>query len=227
MPSNATRQLRAVIFDLDGVLVSTDRFHYLAWKELADKLGLAFDEQVNHRLRGVSRRHSLEIIYEHNRRPYPPEAELLALCESKNSRYVELVGAMTPTDVLPGSISLLESLRAEGVRLAVASVSKNAPLVLDRTGMQRYFDAVSDGNVARKSKPDPEVFLLAASMLKVGPADCIGVEDAAVGIEAIHNAGMIAVGIGDTAVGADFSVRDVTHLNVATFREIFGFGTHR
>ena len=123
-----SRAMRGVIFDLDGVLVTTDEFHYRGWKELADELGLAFDRQVNHALRGVSRQQSLRNIYAHNARAVPADDVFNAQCDRKNALYVELVGAMTPADVLPGSIALLEALRGAGVRLAVASASRNTPL---------------------------------------------------------------------------------------------------
>ena len=131
--------LRGVILDLDGVLVTTDSFHFRAWKELADELDLAFDEEVNHRLRGVSRQQSLRNIYDYNRRPLPPDDLFHAYCERKNRRYVELVSGMTPADVLPGSIRLLEALRAAGIRCAVASASRNTPLVLGEKGVRYLF----------------------------------------------------------------------------------------
>ncbi|MCY2928255.1 MAG: beta-phosphoglucomutase [Planctomycetota bacterium] len=215
------RALRGVIFDLDGVLVTTDEFHFRAWKELADELGLAFDREVNHTLRGVSRQQSLRNIYAHNRRALPPDEAFAAQCDRKNARYVELVGGMTPADVLAGSIRLLEALRAAGIRCAVASASKNTPLVLERTGLRKYFDAVADGNDTTRSKPDPEVFLAAAARLGLTPAQCLGVEDAAVGIEAIHNAGMPAAGIGEQARAAERVFASVGELTLGALNEIF------
>jgi len=216
------RELRGVIFDLDGVLVTTDAFHFRAWKELADELGLEFDEEVNHRLRGVSRQQSLRNIYDHNRRPLPDGEAFAEQCARKNARYVELVRTMTPADLLPGSLGLLDALRAEGVRCAVASASRNTPLVLALTGLGRYFDAVADGNDVSKSKPDPEGFLLAAERLGLAPDDCLGVEDAASGVEAIHSAGMAAVGVGPQAVGADATFASVADLTVGVLRDVFG-----
>ena len=224
-PHKARRELRGVIFDLDGVLVTTDAFHFRAWKELADELGLEFDEEVNHRLRGVSRQQSLRNIYDHNRRPLPDSETFAEQCARKNARYVELVRTMTPADVLPGSLGLLDALRAEGVRRAVASASRNMPLVLELTDLGRYFDAVADGNDVSKSKPDPEGFLLAADRLELAPDDCLGVEDAASGVEAIHNAGMVAVGIGPQAVGADATFASVADPTVRALRDVFGRGT--
>ena len=219
--------LRGVILDLDGVLVTTDRFHYRAWKELADELGMDFNEDVNHRLRGVSRQQSLRNIYDHNRRPLPPDDVFNAQCERKNRRYVELVKTMSPADLLPGSVELLEALRAAGIRCAVASASRNTPLVLELTGLHRYFDAVADGNDTSRSKPDPEVFLVAAGRLGLRPGDCLGVEDAASGIEAIHNAGMVAVGIGGQARGAERVFASVAELSVENLKAIFAGGMKR
>ena len=221
------RALRGVILDLDGVLVTTDRFHYRAWKELADELGMDFNEDVNHRLRGVSRQQSLRNIYDHNRRPLPPDDVFNAQCERKNRRYVELVKTMSPADLLPGSVELLEALRAAGIRCAVASASRNTPLVLELTGLRRYFDAVADGNDTSRSKPDPEVFLVAARRLGLRPEDCLGVEDAASGIEAIHNAGMVAVGIGGQARGAERVFASVAELSVENLKAIFAGGMKR
>jgi len=216
--------LRGVIFDLDGVLVSTDALHFRAWQELAGGLGLAFDAAVNQRLRGVSRAESLRLIFEHNRRPPPPAGEFEALCARKNRRYVELVEAMTPADVLPGAVRLLDELHAAGIRCAVASASRNTPLVLARTGLAAHLDAVADGNDAGRSKPDPQAFLLAVRRLGLDPAECLGVEDAAAGIEAIHRAGMAAVGIGDAAAGAERVFPSVADLSVGALVAVFGRG---
>ena len=215
------RSLRGVIFDLDGVLVTTDEFHFRAWKELADELHLAFDREVNHTLRGVSRQQSLRNIYAHNGRALPSDDVFGAQCDRKNARYVELVGTMTPADVLSGSIELLEALRGAGIRCAVASASRNTPLVLERTGLMKYFHAVADGNDTSRTKPDPEVFLVAARRLGLSSNECLGVEDAAVGIEAIHNAGMPAAGIGEQARAAERVFASVTDLTLEALRETF------
>jgi len=138
--------LKGVVFDLDGVLVTTDVFHYRAWKMLADELGLDFNEEVNHQLRGVSRVESLTRIYRHNKRKLPPEEEFRAQMAKKNAKYVELIATMTPRDVLPGSIELLDGLRNAGIKRAIASASKNTPKVLAVTQLDRYVDGVADGN---------------------------------------------------------------------------------
>jgi beta-phosphoglucomutase len=187
-------RLKAVILDLDGVLVSTDECHYRAWKELADELGIPFDRERNHALRGVSREESLRRVY--GTLPLPPPEKFKELCDRKNERYRQLVSAMTPSDVLPGMKELVERLRAKGIRVAVASASRNAGMVLDRTGIRPLFDAVIDGSMVTETKPDPQGFTLAAMHCRALPWECVGVEDSAVGVEAIKRAGMVAVGVG-------------------------------
>jgi beta-phosphoglucomutase len=213
--------LEAVVFDLDGVLVTTDVFHYRAWQMLADELGLRFDQEFNHQLRGVSRVESLKRIYRHNDRPLPPEDEFEAQMARKNARYVQLVGEMKPGDVLPGSLELLNALRSRGIRCAIASASKNTPKVLAVTELDKYVDGVADGNQATKSKPDPEVFLMAAHNVGCEPKNCIGVEDAAAGVEAIRRAGMVSVGIGASAAMADLVVDNVAQLTADRLESLF------
>jgi beta-phosphoglucomutase len=215
------RKLEGVVFDLDGVLVTTDTFHYQAWKMLADNLGLDFDEEVNHQLRGVSRVESLTRIYRHNKKKLPPDDEFEAQMTMKNDKYKELIGTMTPDDILPGSIELLTALREAGIKCAIASASKNTPKVLEVTGLDTYVDGVADGNQAKKSKPDPEVFLLAAQNIGCAPENCIGVEDAESGVEAIQRAGMVAVGIGKSAEKAELVVDNVSQLSVEILKRIF------
>ena len=187
--------IRAVIFDLDGVVVTTDEFHYRAWRQLADEEGIYFDRNINHRLRGVSRMESLEIVLERSPRTYTPE-EKLRLAERKNATYRESLRALTPADVLPGAREILIELRRRGIKLAVGSSSKNTPVILERTGLAEHFDAVTDGNDITHSKPDPEVFLLAAQRLGIPPGECLVVEDALAGVEAARRAGMAVFGIG-------------------------------
>jgi len=211
--------LQAVIFDLDGVLVSTDHFHYTAWKSLADELGIPFDEEKNHQLRGVSRGDSLKIIY--GDRPLPDGKTFQEQCDRKNARYVELIKTMTPDDVLPGSVELLAALRAAGIKVGIASASKNTPTVLECTGLDEYVDAVADGNAITASKPDPEVFLVAAARLRVKPWNCIGVEDADAGIESILRAGMPALGVGSQAREGHRHVASIAETTVDFYREMF------
>lgn len=196
---------QAVIFDLDGVICFTDRYHYLAWKKMADDLGVYFDEEINNRLRGVSRMESLEIIlekYDGNL----TEEEKLALAEKKNQLYVELLSQMTEKDLSAEVAETLEELRKKGIKLAIGSSSKNAKYILDRLGLKDYFDAVSDGTNISKSKPDPEVFLKAAEFLQKKPAECLVVEDAKAGVAAAHNGGFDSAGLGEAA-----SCEDVTY----------------
>jgi len=188
--------IRGVIFDLDGVLVTTDELHYRAWQQLADEEGIPFDRRINERLRGVSRMDSLAILLERAGRSYD-ELERVALAERKNVRYRELLRTLTPADVLPGAREMLAELKRRGIRVAVASSSRNARTILDRVGLTgSLFDAIVDGNDITRSKPDPEVFLLAARRLGLAPAECLVVEDAAAGIEAGRRAGMHVFGIG-------------------------------
>jgi beta-phosphoglucomutase len=192
-------RFKAVIFDLDGVITDTARYHYLAWKRLADSVGAPFDEAFNEGLKGVDRMGSLALILARAPRAFTAD-ERLALSDAKNRHYQELVATMTAADVLPGALEALEAVRAAGLKIGLASVSKNAFTVLERLGIRDRFDEVVDAALVRNSKPDPEIFLTAAAQLGVAPGDCLGVEDAAVGVAAIKDAGMIAVGVGDPAV---------------------------
>jgi len=188
--------VKAFIFDLDGVIVSTDKFHYRAWKKMADEIGVYFDEKINNRLRGVSRLDSLEIILEnYNGAPLSDE-EKVQLMENKNNVYRELLTSMTPEDVPENVRVTLNKLRDAGYLLAIGSSSKNARFILKQIGLMELFDAVSDGNNISHSKPDPEVFLKAAQFLHVDPSACIVVEDACAGIDAAKAANMISVGFG-------------------------------
>ena len=185
-----------IIFDLDGVICSTDEYHYLAWKALADRLGIPFDRQINNRLRGVSRMASLEIVLEGSDKRYT-DAEKAELAAEKNARYRELLGRMSPADLSDEVKSTLDALRAKDLKLAIGSSSRNTPYILERIGLAGFFDAVSDGNNITHSKPDPEVFLKAAQMLALDPSVCLVVEDAHAGVEAAVNGGFDAAAIGD------------------------------
>jgi beta-phosphoglucomutase len=187
--------IKAVIFDLDGVIVSTDEFHYQGWQRLADEEGIYFDRKINERLRGVSRFESLEIILEKADRKYSRE-EKTKMAERKNNYYRDLLRTLAPDDVFPGVKEMLKELKAKGIKIAIGSSSKNTPIILQKIGMESSFDAVSDGNQIKKSKPDPEVFLLAASKLQIPPGQCLVVEDADAGVEAAINAGMKCLAVG-------------------------------
>ena len=205
---------RAFIFDLDGVLVHTDRFHYLAWKTVADALDIPFDEKINDRLRGVRREASLEIVLEGYTGAPLDTAQKAALCEQANGVCLRHLSAMTPEDVAQDVRETLRTLRARGYRLAVGSSSRNAKLVLSQTGLADAFDAVSDGTNITRAKPDPEVFLKAAEFLGLPSADCAVVEDAAAGIDAAKAGGFTAVGIGAAAAygKTDHAIRALSDL---------------
>ena len=190
--------MKAFIFDLDGVIVSTDSLHYKAWKALADSEGIYFDEEINNRLRGVSRMESLEIILEKATRAYTDE-EKIAMAEKKNNIYRELLQVLTPHERLEGVTETLQALRDKGYKLAIGSSSKNTPIILEKIGYGDYFDAISDGNNITNSKPNPEVFLKAAEYLKLEPKDCYVVEDAEAGIQAAKSGGFTAIGVGEAA----------------------------
>jgi beta-phosphoglucomutase len=187
--------MRAALFDLDGVIVDTAKYHYVAWRELANGLGFDLSEEQNEQLKGVSRAESLELILQMGGVRLD-EAEKARLGEVKNQRYVELVKAMGPDEILSGAGEYLEKLRERGVKIALGSASKNAELVLRGLGIRDKFEVVVDGTKVKKGKPDPEVFLLGAEGLGVSPAECVVFEDAAAGVEAAKAAGMAAVGIG-------------------------------
>ena len=198
--------IKAVIFDLDGVIVSTDEFHYQGWQRLADEEGIYFDRKINERLRGVSRLESLEIILEKAGKNYSRE-EKAEMAERKNNYYRDLLRTLTPDDVFPGVAEMLKELKDKGIKIAIGSSSKNTPSILQKIGMEGSFDAVSDGNQIKRSKPDPEVFLLAASKLQIPPDQCLVVEDADAGVEAAINAGMKCLAVGSACANPKAHMR--------------------
>jgi beta-phosphoglucomutase len=187
--------IKGCIFDLDGVLVDTARFHFLAWKSLADRLGFEFTESDNERLKGVSRMASLEILLEIGKLA-PTDIQKLEYAAEKNALYLQYIEKMTPEDILPGVREFLTELKKAGIRVGLGSVSKNARTILTKTGITEFFDAIVDGNIISRAKPDPEVFLTGAKMLDLPPAQCVVFEDAVAGVEAAHRAGMKCVGVG-------------------------------
>jgi beta-phosphoglucomutase len=192
-------RFKAVIFDLDGVITDTARYHYLAWKRLAESEGVHFDEAANEHLKGIDRMGSLDLILAGSSRTYTT-AQKLALADAKNRHYQELISTMSAADLLPGAAEALAAVRAAGLKIGLASVSKNAFTVLEHLGIRDAFDDVVDAATIANSKPDPEIFLTAARHLGVAPADCLGVEDAVAGVAAIKAAGMFALGIGKPEV---------------------------
>lgn len=191
--------MKAIIFDLDGVLVFTDRFHYQAWKQIADEMHIYFDEVINNRLRGVSRMDSLEIILERYTGAPLTEEHKIRLAAEKNDIYRKLLDTMSPEDVSDEVRDTLKELRRRGYRIALGSSSKNARFILEKAGLTNEFDAISDGNNITRSKPDPEVFLKAAEFLRIKPQDCLVVEDACAGIDAAKAGDMKAAGLGEAS----------------------------
>ena len=213
--SNTTNNI-ACIFDLDGVLVDTAVYHYQAWKQLANSMGFDFTHEQNEQLKGVSRVRSLEKILAWGgvEKTEEERAELAAL---KNSWYVEMIGKMTKDELLPGTLKLLQDLKAAGIKMALGSASKNSALILTRTGLANFFDAIVDGNAVTASKPDPEVFVKAAELLGAAAQDCIVFEDARAGVEAGNAAGMLVVGIGsaENLPGSKIVIKDLSEITIA------------
>lgn len=190
---------RAFLFDLDGVIVDTARFHYLAWKKLANELGFEFTEEQNEALKGISRMDSLEIVLKVGNVSLSDQ-EKLKYATEKNAYYLMLCSQMTSEDVLPGVLGFIDSAKEKGIAIGLGSASKNARTILDNVGIADYFDTIVDGNRVKNSKPDPEVFLIGAEDLGCDPGRCVVFEDAAAGIEAAKRAGMKSVGIGDPLI---------------------------
>ena len=201
---------KGIIFDLDGVLVHTDKYHYLAWKQVADRLGIYFDEEINNRLRGVSRMASLEIILEGSAQTFS-EGQKAELAEEKNAIYRRYLGGLTQNDLGAGVLSALKKSRSMGLKLAVGSSSRNTEFILKKTGIYEFFDAVSDGNNIAKPKPDPEVFVKAADMLGLENRQCLVVEDAVSGVLAAAAAKMDCAAVGDAAK------RNIATYNIESF----------
>lgn len=204
---------QGIIFDLDGVLLSTDEMHYQAWKSVADELHIPFDRTINNRLRGVSRMASLEIILEQSTRTFSSE-EKAVLAERKNNRYRALLESLTSDAVAPEVRETLSALKARGLKLAVGSSSKNTKLILRLTDLNHFFDAVSDGTNITHSKPDPEVFLKAADFIGLKPENCAVVEDAVAGIDAANAGGFTSIGI------ADAFAYEKTEIKIHSLKEI-------
>ncbi|MDK2841050.1 MAG: beta-phosphoglucomutase [Anaerophaga sp.] len=187
--------VKGCIFDLDGVIVDTARYHFIAWKELANELGFEFTEKDNERLKGVSRMRSLDILLEIGGLDFPKEKKE-ELAKKKNENYRSYILKMTPDEILPGAMEFIKKVKENNILTAVGSASKNAMTILDRLQLTSWFDAIIDGTKVSKAKPDPEVFLKAAEELKLQPGDCVVFEDAEAGVEAAWRGGMKCVGIG-------------------------------
>lgn len=214
------KKIQAVIFDLDGVIVSTDEFHFLAWKQLADIEGIPFTREDNERLRGVSRMESLDILLEKASRSYS-DAEKESLATRKNANYRDSLKDLSPADILPGVTEVLKGLRERGIKMAIGSSSKNAGPILAAIGLADAFDAVVDGTHIERSKPDPEVFVLAGKQLGVPPDQCLVVEDADAGVDAGISAGMPVLAVG-SATGHPGATLKAADLSKITLEEMLG-----
>lgn len=216
--------LKAFIFDLDGVLTDTAKYHYLAWKKLSDELGYYFDEDINELLKGVSRLNSFEIILEKNNASakYTLE-EKETLANKKNDYYKEMIEQLTPDDILEGIVPFITEARSNGIKCAVASISKNAPRVLELLEISSLFEYIADAALVKQPKPHPEIFLTCADALGFEPSECIGIEDAQAGIESINGAGMLSVGINVTvtSVKPDIELKSTAELNFDEIKNIF------
>lgn len=209
--------IKGFIFDLDGVLTDTAEYHYLAWKKLADRLGIQLDRKMNEQLKGISRMDSLDrILAIGNQMDRYTLEEKEKLADEKNEDYKELILEVTPNDLLPGIANLLADLRAKDIRLALASASKNGPVIMERLGIADMFDTVVDPATLAKGKPDPEIFIKGAQQLKLKPSECVGVEDAQAGIKSINAAGIFSVGVGTKEMmkEADYAVTSTKELKL-------------
>lgn len=212
--------VKGVIFDLDGVIVNTAKFHYMGWKRLADEIGVPFDETKNEKLKGLSRRDSLLALLGYT----PDEKKIDELCERKNKYYLEFVSRIDRSEMLPGALELIEEIsKNKGWKQALASSSKNARSVLKKLDIEKYFGAVVDGTETKKTKPDPELFLKAASRLELSADRVVVFEDAESGVRAAKNGGMLVVGIGDRKIlhEADLIIKDLSEINIIGIEKVF------
>ena len=212
---------KGVLFDLDGVITDTAEYHYLAWKKLADELGITIDREFNEKLKGVSREDSLRLILEHGKRESDfSETEFQQLAKSKNDNYVEMIQAVSPKDVYPGILELLKELKNAGIKISLASASKNGPFLLKQMALTNYFDGIADPAKVAAGKPAPDIFILAAQVVGLDPDECIGIEDAQAGIAAIKACGALPVGVGQAEqLGDDIALVESTSELTLAFLE--------
>jgi len=217
--------MKAVIFDLDGVITDTAQLHFKAWKKIAKKLNIFLTDDFNETLKGVDRMTSLERILEYGKlaENFSYE-EKVALAQEKNDFYVSLLRSLSPQNILPGIKELLSSLKEHNIKIGLASASKNAPAILEYLKISDYFDTIVDPAILSKGKPDPEIFIRAAEQLEVNASDCVGIEDAYSGIKAINNANIVSVGVGESDVlqEADLVVSDTSLLNLELIQGVWG-----
>ncbi|PNS00748.1 beta-phosphoglucomutase [Petrotoga mexicana DSM 14811] len=206
--------IKACIFDLDGVIVDTAKYHYMAWKKLADQLNIPFNKKDNERLKGVSRMKSLEIILDLGNLNLRHE-EKEELAQKKNNWYVEYINNMDKNELLPGVEEFIKNLKRKGIKIAIASASKNTKLILKRLNLEEVFDAVIDGTMISNAKPNPEIFLKASNYLNLKPEECVVFEDAVAGVQAAKRAGMKVIGVGEEEVlkGADKVIKNFKNIN--------------
>ncbi|MFC6314095.1 beta-phosphoglucomutase [Lapidilactobacillus achengensis] len=217
--------LKGFVFDLDGVITDTARFHYQAWSKIAqDDMGITINPSVNEQLKGVSRMDSLNVILKFGQRENDfTEAEKEALATKKNDYYVQLISNMTPADILPGIQAFLDQLKAEGYQMSLASASKNAPRILNGLQLTNYFDQIVDPASLHAGKPDPEIFAKGATLLGLKPTEAVGLEDAFAGIQSINGAGEFSVGIGDPAIlnEADLNFTSTAEISLDQIKTAF------
>ncbi|WP_338208621.1 beta-phosphoglucomutase [Lactiplantibacillus paraxiangfangensis] len=217
--------IKGFVFDLDGVITDTSVFHSQAWHQVADKVGVKWDDDLANALKGIGRMDSLNLILakDHKENDFTEE-EKVALATEKNDNYLKLVNQMTPADILPGIQTFLEDLKAKGYLLSLASASKNSPLVLKKLGLGEYFPKSVDPATLKHGKPDPEIFRRGAEILSLDPAECIGIEDAAAGVQSINGAGETSVGIGDPKIlaAADINFTETAQLSLANIKAALG-----
>lgn len=216
------KRIDAVVFDLDGVITDTAHFHFLAWKQLAKELDIVIDEVFNERLKGISRMDSLELILqEGNRQNDFSQAEKEEMAAKKNAHYCEFLKDLTPDDILPGIPELIAAIKEEGIPIGLASVSKNSGTVLKALQLEEMFDYCADAAKISKSKPDPEIFLIACSGLGADPERSVGIEDAQAGVEAIKASGMFAVGVGENLANTDYKVTRTSELDWEKIKAVY------
>lgn len=215
-------ELKACIFDLDGVIVDTATYHYKAWKRLANELGFDLTEEQNEQLKGVSRMKSLDILLDIGNMELS-EKEKADQAEKKNQWYRSYIKEMKPDDIFPGTLPLMEQLKTAGIKIAIGSASKNARTIIDQIRIEPYLDSIVDGNKITKAKPDPEIFRLAAQELQEDPKDCVVFEDAQSGVQAANNAGMVSIGIGvpDVLNEANHVIAGLHEINLNKLKKLF------